>query len=130
MSTAGRLPPTARRCTGTVSSRPRSCAMKFSEPAEHDMSENPYQSSGSPSNEITQPAQIKSRRWRAFAASGACLFCFLLPSWGVIASHAYPGPPFLELPEGDNIVSRISIYYGVPMEPLLLGSLIGSVVSV
>ena len=36
----------------------------------------------------------------------------------------------MDAPSGDTVLSRVSLALGVPMEPLLLGSLLGCAVSV
>lgn len=90
------------------------------------MSQNPYES---PSDLPASHAQRKRPKWRACVAVAGWLVFFLLPSFGVFAGHAYPGPPFLDAPKGDTVLSRVSLALGVPMEPLLLGSLLGCVVS-
>ena len=90
------------------------------------MSQNPYES---PSDPLTPLAPRKSRKWLECAAVGGWLVFFLLPAFGVFAGHAFPGPPFLDAPKGDTVLSRVSLGLGVPMEPLLFGSLLGCVVS-
>ena len=90
------------------------------------VSPNPYES---PSDIPAPHAQMQRRKWRACAAVGGWLVFFLLPSFGVIAGHAYPGPPFLDPPKGDTVLSRVSLALGVPMEPLLFGSLLGCVIA-
>ena len=90
------------------------------------MSQNPYDS---PSELPAPHAQRKIPKWRGRVAAGGWLVFFLLPTFGVFASHAYPGPPFLDAPRGDTVLSRVSLALGVPMEPLLFGSLLGCAVS-
>lgn len=89
------------------------------------MSQNPYESPC----DLTPQVQRQSHKRHACAAVAGWLFFFLLPSFGVFAAHAFPGPPFLDAPKGDTVLSRVSLMLGVPMEPLLLGSLLGCVVS-
>jgi len=89
------------------------------------VSQNPYQS---PSDHPLI-AQSKGRKWLPCVASAGWLVSFLLPSFGVIAGHVYPGPPFLNAPTGDTVLSRVSLALGVPMGPLLFGSLVGCVVA-
>ena len=90
------------------------------------MDQNPYKAP----TELTPSPQDKKSRYLLFVAAVAgWLVFFLVPSFGVFASHAYPGPPFLDPPQGDTIFSRVSIVLGTPMEPLLLFSLIGCVAS-
>ena len=91
------------------------------------MKQNPYES---PGDLLAQYAPRKSSKRLVCAAVAGWLVCFLLPSFGVFAGHAFPGPPFLDAPKGDTILSRTSIILGVPMEPLLFGSLLGCVLSV
>ena len=90
------------------------------------MSENPYES---PSVQPTPSVPRKSSKWIACTSVAGWLFFFLLPSFGVFAGRAYPGPPFLDAPKGDTVLSRVSLAMGVPMEPLLFASLLGCVVS-
>jgi hypothetical protein len=90
-----------------------------------EMEQNPYESpSDAPAPHAERP------KWQTWLATVGWIAFFLLPAVGVIAAHTYPGPPFLDAPKGDTILSRVSLALGVPMQPLLFGSLLGCVVSV
>jgi hypothetical protein len=58
---------------------------------------------------------------------------FLLPAIVVaavkLALKLFPIPPMFDHPSGDTILSRTSIILGLPMEPVLLVSLLGCAVS-
>ena len=90
------------------------------------MSQNPYES---PSDLVTPHAPRKSSKWLACVAVAGWLIFFLLPAFGVFAGRAFPGPYF-DAPNGDTMLSRLSLILGTPMEPLLFVSLIGCVVLV
>lgn len=91
------------------------------------MPTNPYEPPGDISNP-QDPRQSPKRR--VYAAVLGWLAFFLLPSVGVLACHAYPGPPFWDAPTGDTILSRLSLALGAPMEPLFFVSLLGCFVIV
>jgi len=58
----------------------------------------------------------------------AWLVFFLIPSFAVVHVNCFPNAlKKLPLPEGDNILARISIKIGVPADILLVVSLIGCV---
>jgi len=94
---------------------------------ERAVSPNPYQSPSD--NALTANAKSKRRKWLTYAALVGWLVFFLLPSFGVIAGHVYPEPPSLDAPTADTVLSRVSLALGVPLGPLLLGSLLGCAVA-
>jgi hypothetical protein len=90
------------------------------------MSQNPYES---PRDVPAEAARIKSSKGLVCAIVAVWAVSFLLPAIAVAAAKLFPIPPVFDSPSGDTILSRTSILLGVPMEPFLLGSLLGCAVS-
>ena len=87
------------------------------------MSENPYR----PPNHVDVEAKPNSMR-TSFSSILWILF-LLIPSIAVLTFRAGHLAQFLERPSGDTILSRASIILRTPMEPFLLVSFVGCLLS-
>lgn len=85
------------------------------------MPENPYRSPG----QAPIDAQPNSSRFLLYGSLWIALF--LMPAISLAIFRTLHLAQFLERPSGDTILSRTSIIISMPVEPLLLISLLGYV---